>query len=186
LFDFEVNGLGVGEPGDKGRASYLAAKKGEPLKIRCKAAGWLDEEPKEGIASRDLSEQPYWHIERARVEGTRQIPVELIVNGQAVDKQIVDADGSVHDLEFAYTPDRSSWVAIRVFPAAHTNPVFVEVDGAPIRASKRSAQWCLDAVDRCWESKSPAIRENEREAAQAAYDHARDVYRQILAESLGD
>ncbi len=102
--------------------------------------------------------------------GTRQIPVELIVNGQSVDKQLIEADGSVHDLEFRYTPDRSSWVAIRVFPAAHTNPVFVEVDGAPIRASKRSAQWCVDAVDRCWESKSPAIRESEREAAKAAYD----------------
>jgi hypothetical protein len=186
LYDFEVNGLGVGQPGDKGRASYLAAKKGESLKIRCKAAGWLDEQPKEGIASRDLDEQPYWHIERARVRGTRQIPVELIVNGVAVDNQLIEADGSVHDLEFEYTPDRSSWVAIRVFPAAHTNPVFVEVDGAPIRASKRSAQWCLDAVDRCWESKSPAIRESEREAAQAAYDHAREVYRQILAESQAD
>jgi hypothetical protein len=186
LVDFEVNELGVGQPGDKGRASYLAAKKGEALKIRCKAAGWLDEEPKASIASRGLDEQPYWHIERARVPGTRQVPVELIVNGHAVDKQLIEADGSVHDLEFEYTPDRSSWVAIRVFPAAHTNPVFVEVDGAPIRASKRSARWCLDAVDRCWESKSPAIRESEREAAQAAYDKARDVYRQILAESHDD
>ena len=85
-------------------------------------------------------------------------------------------------MEFEYTPERSSWVALRVFPAAHTNPIFVEVDGAPIRASKRSAQWCLDAVDRCWESKSPLIRESEREAARAAYDHARATYRQILAE----
>jgi hypothetical protein len=186
LYDFDVNELDVGQPGDKGRASYLAAKKGESLKIRCKASGWLDEQPKEGIASRDLSEQPYWHIERARVRGTRQIPVELVVNGEAVEKRLIEADGSVHELEFEYTPDRSSWVAIRVFPAAHTNPVFVEVDGAPIRASKRSAQWCLDAVDRCWESKSPAIRENEREAAKAAYDHARSVYRQILAESHDD
>jgi hypothetical protein len=186
LYDFAVNELGVGEAGDKGRASYLAAKKGETLKIRCKAAGWLDKQPKEGIASRELDEQPYWHIERARVAGTRQIPVELIVNGEAVDKQLIDADGSVHDLEFEYTPERSSWVAIRVFPAAHTNPVFVEVDGAPIRASKRSAQWCLDAVDRCWESKSPAIRESERAAAQAAYDHAREVYRQVLKESHGE
>jgi hypothetical protein len=186
LYDFEVNELGVGQPGDKGRAGYLAAKKGEALKIRCKAAGWLDEEPKAEIASRDLSEQPYWHIERARVRGTRKIPVELIVNGHAVDKKLIEADGSVRDLQFEYTPDQSSWVAIRVFPAAHTNPVFVEVDGAPIRASKRSAQWCLDAVDRCWESKSPAIRESEREAAKAAYDHASAVYRQILAESHED
>src|SRR5262245_35384515 len=139
---------------------------------------------------RDLGEywgeQPYWHIERARVGKTRQIPVELIVNGQAVEKKLLEADGHVEQLEFDYTPERSSWIALRVFPAAHTNPIFVEIDGAPIRASKRSAQWCLDAVDRCWESKSPAIRESEREAARAAYDHARAAYRQVLAEAFDD
>ena len=89
------------------------------------------------------------------------MPVELIVNGQAVDKKLVEADGRIEDVEFQYQPDQSSWIAIRVFPAAHTNPIFVELDGAPIRASKRSAQWCLDAVDRCWESKSPLIRKSE-------------------------
>jgi hypothetical protein len=186
LFDFEINGLGVGEPGEEGRASVLAASKGDSLKVRCKAAGLLDVEPNKEIADRELDEQPYWHIERARHENTRQIPVELIVNGQSVETQLIEADGSVHDLEFAYTPDRSSWMAIRVFPAAHTNPIFVELDGAPIRASKRSAEWCLAAVDRCWESKAPAIRESERAAAQEAYDQARDVYRQVLAESHED
>ena len=75
---------------------------------------------------------------------------------------------------------------MRVFPAAHTNPIFVEVDGAPIRASKRSAEWCLAAVDQCWESKSPQIRESERAAARAAYDHARAAYRRILAEARAD
>ena len=86
----------------------------------------------------------------------------------------------MHDVDFDYTPERSSWVALRIFPAAHTNPIFVEVDGSR-SASRRSAQWCLEAVDVCWESKSPAIRESEREAARAAYDHARQVYRQIEA-----
>jgi hypothetical protein len=62
----------------------------------------------------------------------------------------------------------------------------VEVDAQPIRASKRSAQWCLDAVDKCWESKSPAIRESEREAARAAYDQARAVYRKILEQAHDD
>ena len=167
LFDFEIDGLGVGEPGDGGRPSVLAAKSGQTLKIKCKAAGLLGRSSRRRTTSRRAisDEQPYWHIERARVEGTRQIPVELIVNGNAVDKKLIEADGACEDLEFEYTPERSSWIAIRVFPAAHTNPIFVEVDGAPIRASKRSAEWCLDAVDRCWESKSPQIRESEREAA---------------------
>ena len=187
LANFEINGLGVGEPGDAGRASYLAVKAGEPLAIRCQAAGLLEEQPAgDAILKRKLDQQPYWHIERARVPGTRQIPVELVVNGEAVGRRLIEADGRIEDLEFQYTPERSSWVAIRVFPAAHTNPIFVEVDGAPIRASKRSAEWCLKAVDRCWESKAPQIRESEREAARAAYDQARAVYRRIRDEAFGD
>ena len=187
LFDFKVNGLGVGEAGDGGRKSVLAVPSGQSLKIRCRGAGLLPEESSDkGIAARRLDEQPYWHIERARGGNTRQVPVELVVNGQTVDKRLVEADGRVEEVEFDFTPERSSWIALRVFPAAHTNPIFVEVDGAPIRASKRSAQWCLEAVDRCWESKSPAIRASEREAARAAYDHARASYRQILAEANDD
>ena len=189
LFDFAIDGLGVGEPGNEGRKSVLAAKRGHALKISCKAAGLLGEQPSEkdiAISTRDLGEQPYWHIERARVKGTRQVAVELIVNGYAVEKKLIEADGQIENVQFEYQPERSSWIAIRVFPAAHTNPIFVELDGAPIRASKRSAQWCLDAVDRCWASKSPAIRDTEIEAARAAYDHARAVYRQILDESHDD
>jgi hypothetical protein len=188
LFDFEINGLGVGEPGDSGRPSFVVNQSGQKLKIKCKAAGLLAEVPI--VSIRDLGdywgEQPYWHIERARVKGTRQVPVELIVNGYAVDKKLIVADGHVESIEFDYTPERSSWIAIRVFPAAHTNPIFVEVDGAPVRTSKRSAQWCLEAVDRCWASKSPLIRESELAAATVAYDHARTVYRRILDESHND
>jgi hypothetical protein len=49
----------------------------------------------------------------------------------------------------------------------------------------RSAQWCLDAVDRCW-AKSPLIRDTELKEARAAYDHARTVYRRILDEAYDD
>ena len=66
---------------------------------------------------------------------------------------------------------------------AHTNPIFVLVGGRPIRASRRSAEWCLAAVDRCWSQKGPRIRAREREAAARAYDHARERYRRVLAES---
>jgi hypothetical protein len=207
LFDFSVNGLGVGEPGDQGRASFLAAKAGEALKVRVKAAALLGEQPLqvprnqrrsdrratpaekaaetafEEIRSRPLSEQPYWHVERARVGDSRQVPVELVVNGQPVVTKLIEADGRVTELEFDYTPDRSSWVAVRIFPAAHTNPVFVEVDGQPIRASKSSAQWCLKAVDQCWSQKIKGIRPAEQAEAKAAYDVARQAYARILAEA---
>ena len=186
LFDFTVNGLGVGEEGDGGRASYLAVKQGDSLNVRVQAAALLAEEPREDIRSRPLDQKPYWHVERARVGNSRRVPVELIVNGEAVETQEIEADGSVHDLTFEYRPERSSWVALRIFPAAHTNPVFVEVDGKPIRASKRSAQWCIDAVDVCWNSKKERIRENERAEAKAAYDKSKADYQKILAEAHDD
>lgn len=183
LYDYHVNGLGVGEPGHDGRASVLRVDSGQPLKIQTKAAAMLAEKPREDIRSRRLDEKPYWHVERARVGNTRKVPVELIVNGEAVERREIAADGSIHDVQFDYTPDRSSWVALRVFPSSHTNPVFVEVDGKPIRANKKSAQWCIDAVDVCWKSKEGRIREEERLAAKQAFDHASEVYRQILKES---
>ena len=63
-----------------------------------------------------------------------------------------DSTLAIEDLTFDYKPEFSSWVALRIFPACHTNPVFVEVDGKPIRASKKSAQWCVDAVETCWKA----------------------------------
>ena len=71
----------------------------------------------------------------------------------------------------------------RIFPSSHTNPLFVIVDGQPIRASRRSAEWCLAAVNQCWTQKAPRIAPGELEEARKAYDHARDVYRRLIAES---
>ena len=182
LFDFKVNGLGVGEPGEGGRPSALAVKSGEPLAVSVNVAALLDEKPRDDIRRAGLDQKPYWHVERARIGDTRNVPVELVVNGKAVERKEVPADGSVQDVKFEFKPERSSWVAVRIFPTSHTNPVFVEVDGKPIRASKRSAQWCLDAVDVCWKKKMPQTRRPEQPAAKAAYDVAREAYRKILAE----
>ena len=81
--------------------------------------------------------------------------------------------------------DRVGWLC-GFSPAAHTNPVFVEVDGKPIRASRKSAQWCLDAVDVCWKQKVKQTRPSEQAAAAAAYQVARNAYAKILAESPSD
>ena len=185
LMDFQVGGLAVGAAGDDGRASVLAVEPDQSLEITANVATLLAEQPRDEIREKPLDAKPYWHVERARIEDSRQVPVELIVNGESVDQQPIAADGTVHEISFDYTLDRSSWIALRIFPSAHTNPVFVEVDGQPIRASKQSAQWCLDAVDVCWEQKKDAFRDSEREAAADAYETAREAYRQILAEADG-
>ena len=78
---------------------------------------------------------------------------------------------------------RKSWLAVRILPSSHTNPVFAIVDGRPLRASRRSAEWCLAAVNQCWSQKASKIRAEELEDARRAYDHAREVYRRLIQES---
>jgi hypothetical protein len=75
---------------------------------------------------------------------------------------------------------------LRILPSSHTNPVFVLVNGKPIRASKRSAIWCLKAIDKCWANKASRIRKEERPAAERAYDVARTAYRKILGECVAE
>ena len=69
----------------------------------------------------------------------------------------------------------SSWIAVRIFPSVHTNPVFVEVGGKPIRAGRKSAEWCRKAVDVCELAKTGGIRVKERPAAKEAYDAAQNI-----------
>ena len=66
--------------------------------------------------------------------------------------------GRIQDLAFDVPIKKSSWVALRVLPSSHTNPIFVLVGGKPIRASRKSAEWCLKGVDQCWSQKEQAIR----------------------------
>jgi hypothetical protein len=186
LFDFQANGLEVGTVGATGKISQLDLKSSDELKLAVKAAALLGEQPNEEIRKQDLKDKPYWHVERARVGDSRRVPVELIVNGTAVERREIDADGSIHDLAFSYRPERSCWVAVRIFPSSHTNPIFVEVDGQPIRASRKSAEWCRKGVDVCWEAKRSQIRADELEAAEQAYDLARDAYDRIAKESFDD
>src|SRR5258705_531398 len=79
-----------------------------------------------------------------------------------VARQEIEADGVERPLTFDYHIDRSSWVALRILPSSHTNPIFVLVNDKPIRASRQSAEWCLKAVDQCWSQKSSHIRLEER------------------------
>ncbi len=159
----------------------------DPGKIRlsCNVAALLPEKPS-GVADRPYSHQPYWHIERARISTTREVPVELIVNGYRVERQQMVADGVQRKLTFETKIEQSSWIALRILGSSHTNPIFVIVGNQPIRASRRSAQWCLDGVDQCWSQKQRFIRAEEMTAAIEAYEHARQVYRIILDESSRD
>jgi len=160
------------------------------VRATVRAAALLDEDPenpeKKAIRERPLNQQPYWHVERARIGATRRVPVEVVVNGYPRGAVEIEADGSLQDVRFDVPIEQSSWIAVRIFPSSHTNPVFVEVAGRPVRASRRSAEWCIKAVDQCWKSKKGQIRQKERPEAEAAYDQAREAYQRILEESSAD
>jgi len=146
----------------------------------------LAEQPNPGVQHRPYQEKPYWNIERARVGTSREVPVEVIVNGYPVAKQTLTADGGVRDLSFEVPIDRSSWVALRILPSSHTNPIFVLVGDRPIRASRRSAEWCLKGVDQCWSQKERFISAAEMDQAKEDYAHARAAYQKLLAECEQD
>ena len=135
------------------------------------------------IRDRPYSQRPYWHIERARIGNTREVAVEMVVDGKPAARKHIVADGQVRDLEFDVPVERSSWIAARILPSSHTNPIFVIMNGKPMPPQRASAEWCLAAVDQCWTQKAPKISARELSDARQAYDHARDVYRKLIAES---
>lgn len=179
LIDFQIEDVAMGENG-----SELKLDQPRDVKVKVLAAALLDEEPDESIRSRPYSHQPYWHVERARAGKTRQVPVELIVNGYPVATRLIEADGALQELTFDLPIEKSSWVAVRILPSSHTNPIFVKVGGRPIRASKASAEWCLTSVEKCWSQKKRFIHPSEMQDAIAAYHHARQVYQQRILECV--
>jgi hypothetical protein len=123
-----------------------------------------------------------WHLEHARIPGTRDVMVEVVVNGCPVAHRSVTADGELREFSIDVPIQRSAWVVLRILPSGHTHPIFVRVAGKPVRASKRSAQWCLDSIDALWRAKSVQISASELKDAEGAYEHARVVYRKIATE----
>jgi hypothetical protein len=195
LQDFSVNGLEVGRNDSEVRLQGPGM-----VKVRARVAALLEPKPTQvtekirnaptptrGKSSAVTFEsKPYWHVEKARIGDTRNVPVEVVVNGYPVARKEIVADGSEQEIELDVPISCSSWICLRILPSSHTNPVFVLVDGKPIRASKRSAEWCLKAIDKCWAKKLPSIRKEERPAAEKAYEEARVAYRKILAECVAE
>jgi len=180
LMDFSINGTLIGTHGSEVDLSAPGA-----AHVTVTAAAYLDPVPDEKIRSLPYDQKPYWHLERARIGNTRKVPVELVVDGQAVARKEIVADGSVQKLAFDIPIKKSSWVALRILPSSQTNPIFVVVGGKPMRPLCRSAQWCLDGVNQCWTQKRPRTSAADLPAARKAYDHAREVYEKMVRECSG-
>ena len=173
LMDFKIDN----------QTSDIQLNQKSKVNITLKAAALLDKVPNTILQKLPYDQKPYWTIERARIGDTNEVPVELIVNGKSVATKNIPADGQLHDVQFEATIDRSAWVAVRILPAAHTNPIWVNLNKKPI-LSKESAEWCLRAVQQCWSQKARYIRASEKEAARAAYDQAEQIYRQHIQAAI--
>jgi hypothetical protein len=174
LIDFKVNGVEMGT----GQDIELSAP--GSVKVTAQVAALLDEKPNAELRARPADQKPYWHVERARVGATRRVPVELVVNGIAVARQEIEADGTPRDVAFNVNIPRSSWVALRVIPSSHTNPIWVTVGNKPVR-ERQSIEWCLRAVDQCRNAKLGRIRPSEVTEFNQAYDFAKEEYRKRLS-----
>src|SRR5205823_11995636 len=107
LIDFSVDGVEVGTHASEVKlpsagtvharvrvSAYLAdaadpvARDEEPLWMIPLGNAWTKHVINIGSSSeiheRPLDTEPYWDIERARINGTRQVPVELVMNGKAI------------------------------------------------------------------------------------------------------
>jgi hypothetical protein len=171
VFDLRVDGDGSREQTREMPGS---------VRVTATVAAWL---PEELPAPLTLGGSRYsapmgWHLERSRIGDSRRVVVELVVNGYPVAEQEILADGTEREIVFETDLASSSWVAVRILRSVHAQPVFVEVAGRPIRASKRSAQWLADCVERLWTEKNGFIRESEKAEARAAYDAAIAIYRE--------
>jgi hypothetical protein len=114
--------------------------------------------------------------------GRPGVKVELVVNGYPVASQTLSETGESKTVEFETEITTSSWIAIRAFPHAHTNPIWITINDRPIR-SKPSLEWMLQSVDQCWKQKERTYAEAELPAARALYESARTHYRKRLAEA---
>ena len=109
--------------------------------------------------------------------------VELVVNGYPVAKQELKSDGSKTTVKFKHRIRESCWVAMRVFPNAHTNPIYITVKDQSILGPTDSIRWCLAGVEQCWKSKQSVYAVDEQADAEAAYEHARKVYSDLILEA---
>src|SRR5450432_842930 len=68
--------------------------------VTVSVAAYLPVIPNNAIRKLPLDQKPYWDVERSRVGDTREVPVEIVVNGKSVARQNLLADGNVHELKF--------------------------------------------------------------------------------------
>ncbi len=164
----------LGEPYPMETQAVIYRSMPTPKRVR------ISDLPTTGVSWRNI---PWWHLERARIGNSRQVEVEVVVNGKPVATKKITADGSSQNVTFDVPIKQSSWVALRILGASHTNPTWVLVDNEPVRASRKSMEWNIRALAQAFEVKRQGWRAEDYAEAKAAYDFAYQVYAKRLAET---
>ena len=97
VYDFAVDGS-VGRE--------LAVDAPGPVKVTATVAAWLPEQPPAApAAGQPVYSAPVgWHLERSRIGQSRNVLVEVLVNGVPAGSQELLADGNEQEIEFARGP----------------------------------------------------------------------------------
>jgi hypothetical protein len=163
--------LGVPYPIDGQAVKYVPLPEAKTVKIQ--------DLPILGVSWRNI---PWWHLERARIDDSRDVKLEVVANGEPVASKLITADGTMQSVEFDIPIKQSSWIALRILGASHTNPIWVLVDNKPVRVAA-SIKWDIAALNQCFEVKRFGWRPEDYPEAKAAYDYAYQVYAKRLNEA---
>jgi hypothetical protein len=123
--------------------------------------------------------------------------VELIQNGEVIDRQAVGGNVRSIRLDREVTVERSCWFAVRAtgepvrgiasfggVPRAHTSPIYLHVGGAPTLV-RQDVELMLRWIDRLWallEERNNFGSAANREAARKMIDQARGHFEKNLAQ----
>jgi hypothetical protein len=179
IYDYKVEGHRP--QSDVGMEVKLAAP--GLVSVAATLAAELAEQAGSPAAAGNGQKKSGWDIERARIGSTRSVNIELVSNGKVIASKPILADGARRDVSFRVPIAQSSWLALRIMGAAHTNPVFVLVNNAPVRGSKASVEWSMQSLLETYEARNASWSSYDAQHVRAAYEYAYTVYEKILAET---
>jgi len=117
--------------------------------------------------------------------------MELIVNGRV--EESADVGAGANSKNFTVVLTQSAWIAVRA-PGFHTSPIYVRIDGRPIRASASDADYFaryiddllrqIDAGAFARHDIAPDQMRSEFAAVRNQYLTARDEFRRRVAETV--
>jgi hypothetical protein len=179
IYDYKVEGHRP--QSDVGMEVKLAAP--GLISVAATLAADLAEQAGSTAGAGDGQKKSGWDIERARIGSTRSVNIELVSNGKVIASKPILADGARRDVSFRVPIAESSWVALRIMGAAHTNPVFVLINNTPVRGSRASVEWSIRSLVETYEARSASWSGYDAQHVRAAYEYAYTVYEKILAET---